>query len=350
MCFGPSTTGSSTSMSSYPPQLLDAANKNLGLSETLGLGPFNAPTQQIAGFSPDQTSAFGLTRSLAASGNPYLASIQNDYANYGGAPASKISAPSVLGPNANAATASLGDYLDPNIRTELDPTLAEIARQAQIAKTGAGGEGTAATAAGAFGDARSGVERAGIDEAQMRQAAQATAGAYENAFRNAANLRGIDISNLIGTQTTSAGLNEQALARALGAGNAFTNLDRYMTQRGLDLAQALDRTGAQQQQNQQQGLTSQFNQQMLSLLGPYQYQLPALNATLGAVTGAAPKTTTTTASAPNNSGWALGGALLGNMIVPGLGGVVGSGLGSALGGSVGAGGQTQDLAKLATGS
>src|SRR5712691_8032866 len=77
MCFGPSTTGSSTSTSSYPPQLLDAANKNLGFSETLGLGPFNAPTQQIAGFSPDQTSAFGLTRSLAASGNPYLASIQN---------------------------------------------------------------------------------------------------------------------------------------------------------------------------------------------------------------------------------------------------------------------------------
>ena len=313
MCFGQSTTGSSTSTTNYPPQLLNAANANLGLSEQLGLGSFNAPTQQTAGFSPDQASAFDMTRSLAGASNPYLGNIQNLYAAYGSTPAQSVSAPSVLGPGTNAAGASLTDYMDPNLKLELDPTLQEISRQAAIAKNGPGGVGSAATAAGAFGDARQGVEDANVDEAAMRQAAQATAGAYQQAFQNAANLRGMDVSNLINAQTTNAGLNEQALARALGAGNAFTNLDQYMTQRGLNLAQALNSTGTQQQQNQQQGLTSQFNQQMLSLLGPYQYQLPALNSTLSAVTGVAPKTVSNTASAPNNSGWGVTGSLLGNL-------------------------------------
>jgi len=313
MCFGQSTTGSSTSTTNYPPQLLNAANANLGLSEQLGFGAFNAPTQQIAGFSPDQTSAFDMTRVLAGSSNPYLGNIQNLYVAYGSAPAQSVSPPSVLGPGTSATTASLTDYMDPNLKLELDPTLQEISRQAAIAKNGAGGVGSNATAAGAFGDARQGVEDANVDAAAIRQAAQATAGAYQNAYQNAANLRGMDVSNLINTQTTNAGLNEQALARALGAGNALSNLDQYMTQRGLNLAQALNATGTQQQQREQQGLTSQFNQQMLSLLGPYQYQLPALNSTLAAATGVAPKTVTNTASAPNNSGWGVSGSLLGNL-------------------------------------
>jgi hypothetical protein len=184
---------------------------------------------------------------------------------------------------------------------ELDPTLAAIQRQADIAKTGPGGVGASATAAGAFGDARQGVENANVDEAAMRQAALATGQAYQNAFQNAAGLRGIDVSNLMNTQSANAALRQQQLQNMLGSGNALTNLSQYTTGTGLNLAQALNQAGTQQQQLGQQQMNALYNQQLQNLLGPYQYQLPALNQTLSAAMPSQPTTTTT--QQPNN--WLL---------------------------------------------
>jgi hypothetical protein len=173
----------------------------------------------------------------------------------------------------------------------------------------------------------------------MRQAAQATAGAYQNAFTNAANLRGIDVSNLIGTQSTNAGLNEQMLNRLLGSGNALSNLAQYQTGTGLTLGNALLQAGGQQQQNQQQILNAVYNQRLQNLLGPYQYQLPALNSALTAAMKSQPSVTTT--QQPNNALAALLGPLAGAApsLIGGLGSLFGSGaaaLGS-IGGAEGGG-------------
>lgn len=340
MCFGPTTTSSQTTIPSNDIQY--AGKYNLGFAQNLANQPFNAPLQGVAGFSPLQSQGFSAISDLASApnaNNPFYSTIANDYANYGSAPGSKIYAPSVLGGGTNAFTANLSDYVDPNLAFELNPTLQNITRQANIAKFGPGGVGASATAAGAFGDARQGVENANVDEAAMRQAAQATAGAYQNAFTNAANLRGIDVSNLIGTQSTNAGLNEQMLNRLLGSGNALSNLAQYQTGTGLTLGNALLQAGGQQQQNQQKILNAVYNQQLQNLLGPYQYQLPALNSALTAAMKSQPSVTTT--QQPNNALAALLGPLAGAApsLIGGLGSLFGSGaaaLGS-IGGAEGGG-------------
>jgi hypothetical protein len=341
MCFGPSTTKQETTTPS--PFVQAAGQQAAGFTSSLINGGFNAPLQNIAGFNPTQGTAFSNIFNLAAApnaNNPFYNQEANAFSAYGSAPASKVFAPSVLGGDSNALAAKLADYVDPSLAFELNPTLAAIARQADIAKNGPGGVGTAATAAGAYGDARHGVENANVDEAAMRQAAQATAGAYQDAFKNAAALRGVDVSNLINTGALNANLNEQQLARVLGSGNALQNLASYTTGTGLNLDQALLGTGNQQQQNAQQQANAVYNQALQNLLGPYQYQVPAMNATLSALTQTQPRTTTT--SQPNNGLLSILGSVFGSGLqglgqgvgLKGLGslfGSAGSGLGSLFG-------------------
>jgi hypothetical protein len=325
MCFGMQATQQQTNTPS--PFVQGAGQTAFNFAQNLATSPFDAPLQGVAGFTPQQSQAFSQIGNLANApnaNNPFYSTIANDYANYGAAPAATITAPSVLGGGVDPTTAGLGAYIDPNLQLELNPTLAEITRQADIAKTGPGGVGAAATAAGAFGDARQGVENANVDEAAMRQAAQATGQAYQNAFQNAANLRGIDLSNLMNVQSANAALRQQQLQNMLGSGNALTNLAQYTTGTGLNLAQALGQAGTQQQQLAQQQLGNRYNQQLQDLLGPYQYQLPALNSTLSALTPSQPSTQTI--QQPNNAGWQLAGAL-GGALFGGLGTGFGQGVG-----------------------
>jgi hypothetical protein len=328
MCFGQTMTKSETTQ---PSNFTQWAGQNAyGLANSLASQPFSAPLQGTAGFNPMQTQGWGKIADMASApnaNNPFFNQEANAFSAYGSAPQSSVFAPSILGGGTNPFTANLTDYVDPNLRFELDPALANITRQANIAKSGPGGVGAAATAAGAFGDARQGVENANVDEAAMRQAALATGQAYRDAFQNAAALRGTDISNLIGTQASNAQLREQMLNRMLGSGSALQNLAQFQTGQGLNLAQAAIAGGTQQQQNAQQQLSALYNQQLQNLLGPYQYQLPALTAALTAMKGTQPSVTNT--YQPNNSLAALLGPLA--AAAPSLIGGIGSGLGSVFG-------------------
>jgi len=313
MCLGMTTTSQQTNTPS--PLVQSAGQSAFNFAQNLATQPFSAPLQGTPGFTPQQTQAFSQIGQLASApnaNNPFYSTISNDFAAYGAAPAGHVGAPSVLGANVDPATATLNHYIDPNLRLELDPTLAEITRQAQIAKNGPGGVGAAATSAGAYGDARQGVEDANVDAAAMRQAAQATAGAYQNAFTNAAALRGTDVSNLINTQAQNANLNEQALARVLGSGNALQNLASYQTGTGLNLAQGLLGAGNQQQQLAQQQANAIYNKQLQNVLGPYQYQVPALNSTMAALTPTQPSTSTV--QQPNNALLNVLGSLTGSVL------------------------------------
>jgi hypothetical protein len=339
---GPMTT---TKTETPSPLAQGAGLDTYGFARSLANNPFSAPLQGVAGFNPMQTQGWGKIAGMAGApdaNNPFFSTSANDFAAYGSAPASKVFAPSILGGNTNAFTANLTDYVNPALSFSLNPTLNEIAHQAQMAKNGPGGMGSAATAAGAYGDARHGVENANVDEAAMRQAGLATGQAYQNAFNTAAALRGTDVSNLMGAQTTNAGLNEQMLARILGSGNALTNLAGFQTGQGLTLANAAVQGGTQQQQNAQQQANAVYNKQLQDLLAPYQYQLPALSAALSGLTATQPKTTTT--SQPSGSLLGILGAG-GGSLLSGLGsgagslfGSIGSGLASLFGGGAGAAG------------
>lgn len=314
MCFGNTQTSQTDLSRTMPAWLTGQAQTNIANANQIAGQAYIG--QQVAGLTPDQQTAYGMVRNIAGTGNPYLAQIQHDYGQYGSAPASTVSAPSVLGGGVDAAKASLGDYMDPNIKAELDPTLAEIERQRQMAVAGPGGVGSQATGQGgadAFGDSRAGVATADTNAAALRAGATATGQAYQNAFTNAASLRGVDLSNMINTQTTNAGLNEQQLARVFGSGNALQGLDLSQMQRGLTGANALNATGQQQQQYDQ----AVANLPWLNNQGRQQYALAGLqgqNAATATATPAAGYNQTQTTYAPNNSGWALAGSLAGSIL------------------------------------
>jgi hypothetical protein len=331
LCFGMQTTQQTDTSRTMPSWLTNQAQTNIGNANNIAAQGYVG--QHVAGFTGAENQAFANiagTVNAPNANNPYLSRIQQAYNTYGTAPAGLVNAPSVLGSNVNPATASLSQYIDPNLQMELDPTLQNIERERQIAISGAGGVGSQATGQGgadAFGDARAGVAEAQTNKAALTANAAATGQAYQNAFTNAANLRGVDLSNMINTQTTNAGLNEQQLARVLGSGNALQNLSTSQTGQALTLDQALLGTGQlQHQQNQAEANLPWLNNQ-----GRQQFELAGLagqNAATGVATPAAGWNQTSTTSQPNNSGWALAGSLFGSAFNPfggGGSGIFGSG-------------------------
>ncbi|HLN07832.1 MAG TPA: hypothetical protein VK281_02550 [Xanthobacteraceae bacterium] len=337
MCFGMTQTGQTDTTRTMPSWLTGVAQGNIGNAQDIASQPYVG--QQIAGFNPTEEQAFANvagTANAANANNPYLSQIQQAYSTYGSAPASTVSAPSVLGANVNPATASLSQYIDPNLQMELSPTLQNIELQREQAVSGAGGVGSQATGQGgddAFGDSRAGVSAAQTNNYAMLANAAATGQAYQNAFTNAANLRGIDLSNLIGTQTTNAGLQEQQLARVAGAGTDLQNLATGQTNQALTLDQALLGAGQLQQQQAQAAI----NLPWLNNQGLQQFELAGLageNAATATATPAAGYSTTSSTYAPNNAGWALAGTL-GGSILGGGAGAFGGQLGSSIFGSGG---------------
>lgn len=361
-----------TSRTELPQWLQDAAQRNYEFARGIAEKPFQAYTgERVAGLTPDQMQAAGMVRNLAASGNAYLPGIEQMYGAYGAAPAGKVSSPSILGGGYDAASGSINDYLNPYVQGALAPQLRNIERAGAVMRTGPGGIDSGATSAGAFGDARHGVETAEQMRNQAQLESDVTGQAYKDAFDRAAGLRGTDVGNLINTGTTNAGLNEQALARMLGSGNAFMGLDKYNTGRGVDLANALNQYGTQARGVDQARMDAAFQEFMRGQQDPYT-KLQALMQSLQGASGNVNKTTTgqttgqttgltqgstdtssfgsqqgqtqgmsdTTTQglkqtyAPNNAGWGLAGTILGSL----LGGPVGGSIGGSLANLFGGGG------------
>jgi len=311
MCFGNQTTQQQTNTPS--PVVQQAGQSAFNFAQSLASQPFSAPLQGIAPLDANQSQAINNIAGMANApnaDNPFYSAITNDYTTYGCTALPTIQPQSIVGSGTSPYNTNLSSYIDPNLSFEVQPILNAISQQSNIAKTGAGGIGSQATAAGAFGDARQGVQNAQEDYNAMLAAGQATGQAYQNAFNTAASLRGADVSNVMGAQSANEQIAQQQLQNLLGGANALTNLASYTTGQGLNLGQALLQAGGTQQQNQQQALSAFYNQQLQNLLGPYQYQIPALNSTLSALTPTQPSTQTV--QQPNNAGWNILGSVAGS--------------------------------------
>lgn len=311
MCFGSKETGSKTESPS--PWLASGAQFNMDYAQNLASTPFSPyQGERVADFSPDQLQAFGQVRDLAGSQNPWLGAAAGAYQQYGSTPAGSVTPASILGGNIDPSK-GIADYMDPYLGQVIDTTMGEIRRGGEIARTGAGGINSAATAHGAIpgGDDRLALELSEQRRNQGDLEARTTAQLLSQGFNAAAGLRGIDVGNLRAAETANAGLNEQFLSRVLGGGNALTGLDQYQTGRGINLAQALAGTGAAQQGQEQQKLNVPYSDWLMAYEDAYR-KLAGLNQTQAA--SATGSTKTTTAAAPDNSGWGLAGTLGGAAI------------------------------------
>lgn len=217
------------------------------------------------------------------------------------------------------------------IQAALAPAIRAIEDQGAKARSGLG---SAAAAAGAFGDARHGVVEAKQIDDQARQVGDLTATTMANAFDKAMGYRNTDMDRLLNIglsnaqlQDTANGRNwqsgENAAGRAQGWEQFLMGLDQTEKDRALSAAgMANDFTlaGNQQQMNwlsqlmgfdnymrgwDQQGLNTSYEDWMSERMWP----ITLIQALQGS--GNLPGTTSSTTTSPNNSLANLLGSALG---------------------------------------
>jgi len=293
MCFGNKTTDTQTTTSTANPAVANAAVSNLDYAQKIrdaGFQGYNG--QQVANFSPQQQQSFGLTDAIVGNGTGDQAkSLINQYSS---APAQSV--------QANTIQSQMSPYMNQYVMDALAPQLQQM--DIAQAKTNQATDAQA-TGSGAFGDARTGFERAQNNQ-NANIARQGLIGsAYNQAFNTAIGAGAQDVSNNLTAQNANAGYNESALARALGGSNALQGLQNQQ----LGVAQAQNTMGQQQTAQNQANLTAQYNQWLMAQQYPFQ-TAQLVNQTVGAGAAAMPATQTKTDQKPDNSGIALGGALL----------------------------------------
>jgi hypothetical protein len=307
MCFGNTvTTQQASSSSTLPSYLESAAQSNIANAQSVANKPFTPYGGELAApLSADEQQAGAMLRNLAGSSNPYTSDIAQLYKSFANAPPGSVSAPSLLGPNIDVGSASIGDYMNPYVSAVLDPQLADIDRQAAAQNKALDAR---ATFGGAFGDARHGIEAAKEAYDTNRLRAGTIGQAYNGAFNTAAGLRQSDIANALSVQNQNNQNRELALQRGATGATDLINLDQAGVARASGLANALAQQGATAR-GAQQGADTAAYQEFLR----QQNYSPQMLQLLTSVLAGTPHDTSSssTTQAPDNSGYGLLGAILG---------------------------------------
>lgn len=330
MCLGQSVEKTTNQTVTPPSWLTDAAKSNLNFAGNLqgqGFTPYSG--SQVAPFSGQQQSSFGLGNQVAGGVSPFVGQTGNLISNYANAGAGNV--------NATPIYQNMSPYMNAYVQQALAPQLQM--QDQQFAAQNKGFDANA-TGAGAFGDTGWGLGRTNLTQQQDTARTGLIRGAYTDAFNVAIGAGAQDSANNINAQTTNANLRETALNRQLGGANALFG-------QGTGATNLINTLGGQQTAQGQAGLNAAYNQWLMSQQYPFQ-TAGLVNSTLGAAKAGAPINTNTVQSAPDNSGWgilgSIGGAALGSAFgMPGLGAGIGGALGGAAGGS-GGGGAPMNLA------
>lgn len=293
MCFGDKTTQTDTKTSTANPAVASAATGNLDFVKNLQNQGFQGYTgQQVANIAPGQQSTINNANTIANNGTGAQATgLINGYA---GAPAQNVSS--------NSISSNMSPYMNQYLMQALAPQLQQMdtANAAQNQQTNA-----TATGSGAFGDARTGIQQANNQFNQGVQREGVIGNAYNQAFNTAIGAGAQDSSNQLAAANANAGYNESALSRALGGANALQGLQTQQ----LGAQTTANTLNQQNTAHDQAGLTAQYNQWLMAQQYPFQ-TAQLMNQTTGAGATAMPATTTATTQKPDNSGFAIGGALL----------------------------------------
>lgn len=293
MCFGMEATEQKNTTQTANPAVSSAATGNLDFVKNLqtqGFQGYKGP--QVANFSGDQQNSFGLTNAIVGNGTaPRADAMINQYA---GAPAQSVGAGKI--------SEGMSPYMNEYVMRALAPQMAQM--DISNAKDNAA-VNSAATSAGAFGDARAGIEAANTRFNQNVQREGVIGQAYDKAFNTAIGASAQDVGNKLTADNATAGYAEAALGRALGGSTALQGLQNQQ----LGVAGAQNQMGQQQTAQDQANLTAQYNQWLMAQQYPFQ-TAQLMNQTTNAGATAMPASKSEVTEKPNNSGFAIGGALL----------------------------------------
>lgn len=218
---------------------------------------------RVAGFNPDQLQQFGATRGLFETGMQYdpLTGLQG---------LAQQEAPQI-GQVGSLLGADIGAYQSPYTQQVIDQSMADIQRQADLAR---GQSQSRAIGAGAFGGSRSALLEGESQRPYIEQQARTAAGLRESGFQQAQRAAESDIARQ--QQMAQFAPEFELRARQQQAG-LLGGVGAEQQQRLAGLGQI----GQQQQQLQQQGLQVPYQEFQRALAyGPQ--QLGLLQAGMGA--------------------------------------------------------------------
>lgn len=182
---GGSDTSTVTTQQQIPQFILDAQQNLIGQAQQVAAEPYYPfPGPQVAGFTPDQLSAFEQIRNFVPGGIADLDTARSllQGAAQGGSPF-EGGIPPELGEFLSLRDSdTLQEFQSPYMEQVIERAIAEIDRQGNIARTQL--ESRAANA-GAFGGGRFGVESAGLESGLQRERANTIANLYQSGFQNA---------------------------------------------------------------------------------------------------------------------------------------------------------------------
>lgn len=232
-----STTSSTTTVPQY---VSDASQE--AVSQAENLPAYNVPALQVAGLTPDQQTAITQAGTLAANPNVTTSRVVDQ----------------------NGPLGATSDYVDPYAAAALDPSNAAISLDAAQQRKALG---AAATSAGAFGDARHGVDESQINFNENTAIGNNTKTGMEDAYTNAMSERETDLSR-------------------------FATVDQNNISNALQATQALLNAGGEEQSTEQAQNLATFN----NFLAQYQGNFEVLTALEQAIGGVKDTTTTTNKS------------------------------------------------------
>ena len=287
-------TKTSTATTTQPAWLTGASQDLASRAEQLSTRPVTPYTGEMAApLSSDQSTAFQSIRDIIAQMSPQITGAAGTATTgaqeYAAAPAQTVSYsdPGQI----NADTAKL---INPYVDASLAPTLRQIQEQSDAQKKQIEAQGTEA---GAFGDARQGVEEAMLGRDTSMAMGEATGTAYKSA-EDAAQAAAENIAQgRLTAGTTTANLAEQALQRLL------TGTQAPLSVAGTEAGQLYTGTGQQQQagaveQQTQQAIDTANLSEFLRQQGWDYNTIQTLASALGAMPSFA--TTQTTSTQPDN--------------------------------------------------
>ena len=317
MCFGNSQQ-TTTSQQTAPSWLQSAAQGNVTAAQNLQSGGFTPYTgQQVADFSPQQTSSFGMGTGIAGAVTPGVQLAGTGLESY------LNNAPNQPTVSATPISQNMSPYMSQYVSMALQPQLAQAANTYMLQSQANQG---AATSAGAFGDPRANILQSNLGLNYALENQGLVGNAYNSAFNTAIGAGAQDTANNLAAQTTNAANRNVGLQEELAGVNTGFG-------QGTNATNLINTLGGQQTAQSQAQLNALYNQYLMKMQYPFQTS-QNLSSTIGA---ALPTNVTTTQTAPNNAGFGILGSLLG-------------GAGSALGGYFSGQGSSALAAALLTGS
>ena len=282
-----------TKQTAMPEWYTNYAMDILSGQQALANRPYEtAPMPRVAGFTPTQQQAFGMTGTAATAYQPLFGQATGVAQNAANAPGALSTAQPYLGAAGQSSVANIRQYMNPytdavvnrigelgtrNLTENIMPQIE--GRYIQAGQLGFGGRGGMGTPSGMMTDTSRAVRDVSADILAKQTEA------LQSGYTQAAGLAGTDLARMAGLAGTAGNLAQTQQEQQLAASGALSNLGARAQDLGLAGAGALAGVGAQEQQLGQKNLDVAYGDFLRQQGYPQEQISNMMNAFKGVVTG-----------------------------------------------------------------